>query len=276
MSSVRRITLYDGEAPFARPDDRAREVALDIYLPDGGVERDSHALIALPGGAYSFLSPKSGRDYGRWFSERGLTVFAPAFRLGSEGYDFRAMCTDALRTLALARELAPELGYRPDRVGYIGTSAGAHLAAVLATGAGRAQLAEHGVDRHVELDMAPEFCVLCYGVLSLMAPLGHDETRRNFLGAHHDDAAWRRAFSPIEAVGASTPRSFVWHTAEDTEVPPENSMRYVERLVGAGRPVEFHLYQKGAHALGLAREQGLHWAEDCARWIKNREDGAAA
>ncbi|RYZ98854.1 MAG: alpha/beta hydrolase, partial [Moraxellaceae bacterium] len=28
-----------------------------------------------------------------------------------------------------------------------------------------------------------------------------------------------------------------------------------------------HIYQKGPHALGLARANGLYWADDCLRWI---------
>ncbi|MEM5372736.1 alpha/beta hydrolase fold domain-containing protein [Paraburkholderia azotifigens] len=268
--STRRFSLYRGTAPFALAGDRQRDVTVDVWFP-APARNNGYALIALAGRAYTFLSQKSGRDYGEWFSGLGFTVFVPTFRLGSEGYDLRAMCTDVLSTMRLARGVAGESGFRSDRIGFIGTSAGAHMAAALATGAGREMLVAQGVDQHVALDAAPDFCVLCYGVLTLMDPLGHDETRRNFLGWHHQDTDWRRAFSPVEAIGATTPRTFVWHTSEDVEVASEHSIRYAERLAVHGRPYEFHLYQKGTHALGLARAQGLNWADDCVRWILDRQ-----
>ncbi|UXY14139.1 alpha/beta hydrolase [Chitiniphilus purpureus] len=260
------LPLWPGRPPFATgpyPDDTP---VIEAYLPDPTV-RTGYGMLALPGGGYSFLSEKSGRQYGEWFAGRGIAVFVVRFRLGSRGYNFRAKCADAYAALSLVRAHAGEWGMDPQRIGVIGTSAGGHLAGVLCTGAGRTLLAQEGVGEVADIAQVPGFGVFCYGVLSLTDPLAHRETRANFLGDWQHDAAMQRAFSPIEAVHGSCPRAFVWHTGEDLEVSAEHSWQFTRRLADAGVPHELHLYQKGAHALGLARDEGLHWAEDCLRWI---------
>jgi dipeptidyl aminopeptidase/acylaminoacyl peptidase len=74
-------------------------------------------------------------------------------------------------------------------------------------------------------------------------------------------------------VTKETPPCFIWHTAEDTAVPVENSLQLAEALRKAGVAFDLHIYQKGAHGLGL----GSHdydpakwhpWTHDCIFWLK--------
>lgn len=258
--------LWPGRPPFAAGTHADDLAMIEAYVPDPDVNT-GYGMLAFPGGGYSFLSEKSGRQYGEWFAARGIAVFVVKFRLGSRGYDFRAKCADAYAALALVRARASEFRLVPQHIGVIGTSAGGHLAGVVCTGAGRSLLQQHGVGEVADITQRPDFGVFCYGVLALTEPLAHPETRSNFLGSWQDASAFRQAFSPIEAAHGACPRSFVWHTAEDTEVAVEHSWLFARRLYDAGVPHELHLYQKGAHALGLARDEGLYWADDCLRWI---------
>lgn len=260
------LQLWSGRPPFAVGAHANDVPVIEAYLPDPRVNT-GYGMLAFPGGGYSFLSEKSGRQYGEWFAVRGIAVFVVKFRLGSRGYDLRAKCADAYQALALVRAQAPEWGQDAERIGVIGTSAGGHLAGVMCTAAGRSLLLQHGVAEVVDIGQRPDFGVFCYSVLTLTEPLAHRETRANFLGQWQDDAAMRQAFSPIEAVHGGCPRAFVWHTGEDVEVAAEHSWLFARRLHDAGVPHELHLYQKGAHALGLARDEGLYWADDCLRWI---------
>jgi len=260
------IPVWTGCPPFASGVNSDDVPVIDVYLPDAAVNT-GFGMLAFPGGGYSFLSEKSGQQYGEWFAERGVAVFVVKFRLGSRGFDFRAKCADAYAALALVRERAAGWGLERQSIGVIGTSAGGHLAGVLCTGAGRAVLQSEGVTEFTDVAQLPAFGVFCYGVLTLLDPLAHWETRANFLGGWRGDAAIELAFSPIQAAHAGCPRSFIWHTAEDQEVPAEHSWQFARRLNDVRVPHELHLYQKGGHALGLARDGGLHWADDCQRWI---------
>jgi acetyl esterase/lipase len=257
VAAPARVELWDGRPPHAlgtRPEDSPW---LDVYLPEPG-SATGGAMLILPGGAYTFLSPKSGEQYGRWLAGNGIAGLVVNFRLGSDGYRYPAVVADACEALALVRRRACEWDVDPGRVGVIGTSAGGHLASLLLTGVA----AEAGEDR-------PAVGVLCYSVISLHDPLGHEETRRNFLGDEADDLELRERFSGDRRVDDDTPPCFVWHTLTDEEVHPENSRRFVDALAEHGVPYELHLYEQGPHALGLAPGTDLHWPDDCIRWLRS-------
>ena len=61
------------------------------------------------------------------------------------------------------------------------------------------------------------------------------------------------AFTSLETqVTESTPKSFIWHTYEDSGVPVENSMMFASALIAHKVPVELHIYPHGEHGLSLA------------------------
>jgi acetyl esterase/lipase len=265
-----RLTLYEGRPPFSH---EAAEPVLpyaDLYraLPEVDTGR---LMLAFPGGAYRFLSKLSGADYGVYFAARGVSVLSVSFRLGSQGYDGRAICADALAAVRLAHDRAASLRLDPARIGVIGTSAGGHLAGMLSTGAAELLLRAQPEADGLPLAWRPDFALFCYAVLSLEPPLRHLETARHFLGAAALDPRSQRAATPLRHVGADHCRSFLWHTTEDTEVSLDNTLEMYRRLRGHGVPSELHVFEKGPHALGLARElkRGavLHWADDAVRWI---------
>ncbi len=269
-----RVALYNGPLPFADGRGGADRPFADVYLAPAAVNT-GRAMCAFPGGAYRFLSTLSGADYGAYFAARGVSVLSVNFRLGSQGHDGRAMCADALAAVDLARRHATSWGFSADRLGIVGTSAGGHLSGMLSTGAAQRLLATLDLPSSTSLPLAwrPEFAIFCYAVLSLEPDLRHLETAQYFLGRDVHDPDAQRACSPIRNVDPHHCRSFLWHTAEDTEVAIGNTLEMYTRLVGAGVPAELHLYQKGPHALGLARDVKhgavLHWAEDAVRWIKD-------
>jgi dipeptidyl aminopeptidase/acylaminoacyl peptidase len=71
-------------------------------------------------------------------------------------------------------------------------------------------------------------------------------------------------------VTAQTPPAFLWHTAEDSAVPAENSIRYALALSEYKIPYELHIYERGGHGLGLAFNDGhIHtWTQLCGQWLK--------
>src|SRR5262249_20962765 len=148
------------------------------------------------------------------------------------------------------------------RIGVIGTSAGGHLAALLMTqkdGEGFGDVPAC----HVERAARPALGILCYPVVSMIDPLAHVESRQNFLGDRWQHVTLQRQLSPLLAVDRDTPPCFIWHTNEDEEVTPANSVSFVDALRAHGVPYELHLYAKGPHRLGLATGYGLHWTHDC-------------
>jgi dipeptidyl aminopeptidase/acylaminoacyl peptidase len=75
------------------------------------------------------------------------------------------------------------------------------------------------------------------------------------------------------AVHKDTPKTFLWHTAEDDVVPVENSYLYAMALNKHKIPHELHVYPYGAHGLGLAmldyrRDPHIsQWRTACEKWL---------
>jgi acetyl esterase/lipase len=251
------VPLWEGRPPGALGEGPGHEPFLDVHLPPPDLATGA-AMLILPGGSYSFLSDKSGYQYGRWLAEAGISGFVVNFRLGSDGYRHSQILADGWRALETLHERAGTWGLDPARIGVIGTSAGGHLAAMLLTGVGAAS----GTPR-------PALGVLCYPVISMRDDICHAETRGNFLGDAPHLPGLQEEFSAELQVDEHTPPCFVWHTLADEEVTAENSLRFLSALAARGLAYETHLYERGAHALGLARAEGLHWSHDCVRWLRS-------
>ena len=272
-SEYLRINLYDNERlPFGLTECEYMPTA-SVFLADS--EKSSgHAMLAFAGGAYSFHSPLTGIDYGAYFRKHGISVIFVDYRLGSDGYDCRAFCADALAAVEKVIIHAEDWGIDPNKLGVIGSSAGGHLAGVLSTGQAELLLSKHSDELgDLPLDWRPEFAIFCYSVLSLESPLRHIATAAHFLGDKLHNRRWQRRYSPISHITSEHCRSFIWHSAEDLEVPIDNSIAMYLALHQNGVPVEFHAYARGPHILGLAQdvkhEAKLHWAMDAVRWIRD-------
>jgi acetyl esterase/lipase len=270
MTTVARVALWRGDAPFAMGG--ASEVTPCIEIHHAAPQRATgSAMLILPGGAYTFLSEKSGSTYAKWLAEEGITGCVVHFRLGSQGYRYPALLADAWRALCLVRDRSQEWNVDPRRIGVIGTSAGGHLASLLLTRAGFEILAQGPTNEIDATAAAPALGVLCYPVISMLDPLFHQETRSNFLGEKVGDVALQKQFSSNLQVSPATPPCFLWHTIEDSEVSAEHSRRFADALHANRVPYELHFYEKGAHALGLARSEGLLWSNECIRWLRSHD-----
>ena len=73
-------------------------------------------------------------------------------------------------------------------------------------------------------------------------------------------------------VTKDTPPCFLWHTSEDKAVKVENSLEFAAALQKNGVPFDLHVYQKGAHGMGLKDKPpfaNAHpWSKDLIFWLK--------
>ncbi|HUE81284.1 MAG TPA: prolyl oligopeptidase family serine peptidase [Pyrinomonadaceae bacterium] len=72
-----------------------------------------------------------------------------------------------------------------------------------------------------------------------------------------------------EQVTKETPPTFVVHTATDTGVPVENSLRFAAALRETGVAFELHIYERGPHGFGLGGKDPIlsTWPQRLAAWL---------
>lgn len=260
--------LWSGAVPGALGTADADVPALTIYQPNR-MQATGTMVVICPGGAYQGLAiDHEGHQVARWFTSRGIAAAIVKYRLGPK-YRHPAPLQDVLRAIRVVRSRATELNIRPDRVGVMGFSAGGHLASTAATLFGlEAARAADGLEA---VSSRPDFAILAYPVIVFGADVTHKGSQKNLIG-ETPSADLVVQLSTDRQVTAQTPPTFLFHTTEDTAVPPQNSVAFYLALKNAGVPAELHIYEKGSHGVGLApndRELST-WPDRLLGWMRGR------
>jgi acetyl esterase/lipase len=222
---------------------------LTLYQPKG--KSNGATIVVFPGGGYKILAiDLEGTEVCDWLNSGGITCILLKYRVPDTGPypKSSAALQDAQRALGIVRSHAKEWHIDANRVGVLGFSAGAHLAAALSTHSD--QRLYDSIDAADQLSCRPDFAVIIYpGYLAL--------ADQNF------------APNPDIRVTDKTPPSFIVQ-AEDDTVHVENSTVYFLALKNAKVPAELHIYAQGGHGYGL-RHSPLPvttWPESVETWLR--------
>lgn len=264
------IRVSNHEPPYIMPNDRAIDQVglpvLNVFRPD---KPDGSAMIIAPGGGYTReMLDFEGMDVARRFNAAGVTCFVLRYRLPGEGWANRSdvPLQDAQRAMRLVRVNAGKYGVDPARIGFMGFSAGGHLAASIAT--------RFAATVYVPLDAAdavsarPDFSIPMYPVIT-MGEGAHQGSRDKLLGLNATPDKVD-AYSIQNHVPADTPPTFMALAADDaTVIPLPNAGAYYVALQTAKVPSEIHVFEAGGHGFGLARTVGRPtaiWPDLLLRW----------
>lgn len=237
---------------------------MEIYRP---VRPNGTAVLVIGGGGYFRIQIGSAaRPIARWLQSQGVTVFVLFYRLPGDGWSPEAPFQDGQRAMRLIRAQAPRFGIDPAKVGVIGSSAGGHLAGMLATqGDAPFYTPTDGADR---LSGRPDFAALLYPVVSMRPPIDTTRSRRE-LAAAPDFVA---RFSVERHVDAHTPPLFLAHSADDPIADVRHSQWLNDAMRAARRPVELHVFRSGGHSWGMGRpgSEVSAWPQLFRRWARDR------
>lgn len=264
-----RELLWPNGAPGALGDEPKDQPTIDLWLPDAA-SATGGAVVVFPGGGYGGLATNhEGKQIGEWLNSLGVAAFVVEYRHRGRGYGHPAPLQDAQRAVRTVRARAEEFGVDPAKIGVLGFSAGGHLASSIGThfDSGAAD-ADDPIER---VSCRPDFLILCYPVITLVEPVMHAGSLRNLLGEDPNIDLVRFMSSELQ-VTPETPPTFLWHTNEDSGVPPENSVLFYLALRKEKVPAELHIFEHGRHGLGLARETpGTSlWSSAVEAWLRGR------
>ncbi len=279
QAQTKVIPLYEGKPPGSEqwnytPDSARRDNILVEYniieptltfFPARGAVNTGTAVVIAPGGGYFVLATEhEGNDVARRLNEAGVNAFVLRYRVKQvANYPedvqrawsdpealpelvkpvMKMAGQDGMQAVRYVREHATELGVNPDRIGFMGFSAGGGVTMSVA-------LESSGVTQ-------PDFIAPVYPYIppylgDLPVP---DEKMPMFVIVSTDD--------PLDLAGPSASLYLQW--------------------VEAGQPAELHAYATGGHGFGALKknvpadgwldqleawmaESGLLWPENPTGW----------
>jgi acetyl esterase/lipase len=204
----------------------------DLYMPREA-RTPCPVLVAVHGGGWQGGDRKSFAQWGMYLAQRGYALFAIKYRLVSKGVKAYPDAVDDVRAaIRFVRAKADTLGIDPQRVALLGTSAGAHLAALAALA---------GCEEDAG---AIKLVVTSSGIYDMKAQWDHELSARprnnlveKFLGVSPMEN--RRLYfetSPIShaTIGNSQVKFFLGYGLQDDVVPPSQSTAFLLALNQAG------------------------------------------
>jgi acetyl esterase/lipase len=207
-------------------------------------------IIVNPGGGYHILAYNlEGTEICRWFNSQGINCVLVKYRVprreGREKHE--APLQDLQRAIAYTRSHAESWNIDPNKIGVMGFSAGAHLAAMGSTAYENRTYPV--VDEFDKVSLRPDFCMLIYPAYLN----GKDFT-----------------ISPELNVNANTPPTFLVQ-AEDDNGLLNSSIFYYYALKEAKVPAAMHLYPSGGHGYGLRNTGDLvnEWPFRAMSWLRD-------
>ncbi len=224
------------------------------------------AVIIAPGGGYTRLAMEGeGSKIAEWLNSIGITAIVLKYRLPNDTImkfkEFGPL-QDAQESVRVIRSMALELNIDPAKIGFLGGSAGGHLAASLCTHF------SDSVYNSSSISARPDFAILLYPVITMDGSNTHSGSRNNLLGKMPTQKMIDY-FSNEKQVTPTTPPTIIFAAADDASVPIQNSLNYFDALQKKRIRSELHIFQSGGHGFGLGKggvESG--WPLTCTAWLR--------
>jgi acetyl esterase/lipase len=232
---------------------------MTLYRPK--VHNSGATMLVLPGGGFEVVAiDLEGTEICDWVVRQGMTCAVLKYRVPQvwpheNGMQQRPKVLlgleDAQRAMGLLREKASSYGIDPRKIGVIGFSAGAYLAASMSNTEDRTYPPADAADRQ---SPRPDFAVIAYTARML-----DDSKGRNSL-----------ELKPWVTISPKAPPTLILHAMNDPTDAVRQPMAYALALSDAGVPVDMRLYAKGGHAFGMrptADPISREWPGQVKQWL---------
>jgi len=226
---------------------------LDLYQPS---KPHAPLLVWLHGGRWEVGSKEKMPLAG--LVERGYAIASLDFRPASRAR-FPGQVHDIKAAVRYLRARAPDYGYDATRIGILGESSGGHLAALVGTTNGRAEL-EGNLGEHLGVSSEVHAIVSYFGasdlltILAQSTPYGlgiREPALKTLLGAlPSDDEALARLASPVFQVDGRDPPLLLLHGDQDPQMPINQSHELEGAYERAGLDAKLIVVHGAGHGGG--------------------------
>ncbi|APZ98389.1 xylanase [Sphingopyxis sp. QXT-31] len=232
---------------------------MTIYRPKG--RNRGTTMLVLPGGGFHAVATDlEGTEICEWVVRQGMTCALLKYRTPQvwpkeKGKQQRPKILlgleDAQRAMGLLRERAATYGVEPNKIGVIGFSAGAYLAANMSNTEERTYPPADAADGQ---SPRPDFAIIAYTARMLDNSKGGNSLE----------------LQPWVEISAKAPPTLIIHAMDDPVDDIRQAMAYALALNDAGVPVDMRLYAKGGHAFGMrptADPITTEWPGQVEQWL---------
>lgn len=219
---------------------------MDILIPAQHSRTRTPAVLWIHGGSW-LAGDKNAHVNAEWLAKAGFVTATLSYRL-SDAAPFPAAVEDCKCAIRFLRANASKYGIDPDSIGVAGSSAGGHLAELLATADGSAGLEGNGGWQGVSSKV--QAAVSYFGPSDLTAQFPSDTVPVivKFLRGTRDEKPdlYRKA-SPILYVAKGDPPLLLVHGEKDEGVPFDQSVRMADVYRRIGLPVDLIALKNAGH-----------------------------
>ncbi len=185
---------------------------MEVFRPKEGTANGTAVIVAPGGGLYALSIQSEGTDVAKWLNEKGITAFVLKYRLVPTGADgvkeimdaeerveetvepiLPLSINDGLAAVSYVRSHSEELGIDPDKIGFMGFSAGGAVAM--------------GVTFNCNKENRPDFIVPVYPWMPVVGPYKVPEDAPPMLVICATD-------DPLDLAPASTSLYSAWADAK--------------------------------------------------------------
>jgi acetyl esterase/lipase len=224
---------------------------LDLYRPEASTP--SPLLVWLHGGAWE----NGSKDQMPLAAlvDRGYAIASVEFRPASRA-PFPSQVHEIKAAIRYLRGAAERYGYDASRIAVMGASSGGHLAAVVGTSNGRAEL-EGALGEHAGESSAVQAIVSYFGasnlttILAQSTPFGlriREPALVRLLGAPPSEKeTLARLASPVFHVDADDPPLYLLHGDQDPQMPINQSHELEGAYEKQGLEADFVVVHGAAH-----------------------------
>jgi endo-1,4-beta-xylanase len=199
--------------------------SLEIHLVEPGINTGAAVILAAGGGHRTLNVGGEAADFVPFFYNYGINTVILRNRLRADGYVAEVdAVNDALQAIRIVRAYAPQLRIDPNKIGIMGFSAGAELAAAAAV-------------------LFPAFDQKMAG-----DAWGNVSSRPDFVGIIYPGPSPFARNRTAPEIPANVPPAFVASPASGDRVHAIWAMEYFNAMLLKGVPnIEMHLYGHGRH-----------------------------
>jgi acetyl esterase/lipase len=218
--------------------------SVTIYMPPKEIATGAAVVIAPGGGHSQLVFGPEGKDPAEYLNKLGVAAFVLKYRLGREpGSPYKIEIhakQDGQRAMRVVRSRAQELGIDPNRIGFLGFSAGCEVVSLVAYNPTDGDpAASDPVER---VSAKPDFIMQVYP-----GPIGVPDV------------------IPSDAVPA-----FLL-VSNDDQGHSDVIVSLIEKYRKAKVPIEAHILQQGGHAFNMGGRSKLAsvktWPQRLADWL---------